>query len=192
MTQNIVCILGSPRIKGNSTALAIEVNKTAKALGATIQTFLLNTMSTKGCQGCERCKMSDTARCPIDDDLKPVLAAIENADSVIFASPVYFGDVSSQLKTLIDRTYSYMKPHFWNHPNPSKLIRPKTMLWILTQGDHKDVHGDIFKRYKAFYTEYGFKTIEELRVGDVNALGAIKQNSAALEAAQRIAKQLFQ
>ena len=188
----IVIVLGSPRMSGNSATCANIVGQTAQKRGATVKTFKLNKMSYRGCQGCERCKKSDDARCYIEDDLTEVLAEIEEADGLVLASPVYFGDVSSQLKGLIDRTYSFMKPGFTDRADPSKLATGKKMLVILTQGDKESAHGDIFKRYRDFYVEYGFDPIEELRVGSVDKIGDVKKREGATESAKSAANLFFE
>ena len=190
MTE-IVIVLGSARMTGNSTTLANSVGKTAEEMGATVKTYKLNKMSYRGCQGCERCKKSDDARCHLEDDLTEVLDSVEKADGLVLASPVYFGDVSSQLKAFIDRTYSFMKPQFTERDDPSKLEAGKKMLVILTQGDKESVHDDIFKRYRDFYVEYGFSPIKELRIGSVDKIGDVKKKKGAIESAKKAASLFF-
>ncbi|MGO8942464.1 MAG: NAD(P)H-dependent oxidoreductase, partial [Syntrophobacteraceae bacterium] len=54
--MNIVCLLGSPREKGNSAAIANRFCSTAQGLGAEVKTFTLNNLKYRGCQGCMACK----------------------------------------------------------------------------------------------------------------------------------------
>lgn len=56
------------------------------------------------CRGCGRCRDSG---CPIDDPLSPVVADVARADAVVFASPVRFNGLSSQMKALADRLNMY-------------------------------------------------------------------------------------
>ena len=55
------------------------------------------------CKGCRACMEIDEHHCPWTDDIPLIKEKIKGADAVIFASPVYVGDVSSSMKTLIDR-----------------------------------------------------------------------------------------
>ena len=109
--MKIVSLLGSPRPQGNSTAITRRFQDTAANLGAEVRTFELNRLAYRGCQGCCACKQS-LDHCILNDDLTEVLNTVAEADVVVLASPVYYGDVSAQLKGFIDRTYSYLKPDY--------------------------------------------------------------------------------
>ncbi len=54
--MKIICLLGSPRPKGNSAAMASKFCETAKGLGAEVTTFALNKLKYRGCQACMTCK----------------------------------------------------------------------------------------------------------------------------------------
>ena len=153
--MKVVTILGSPRSKGNSTSIARRFTDAAVRRGAVVETFELNRLSYRGCQGCYACKKT-LDRCVLDDDLAPVLAAVKEADLVLLASPVYYGDVTAQLKGFIDRSYSYLKPDYITNPQPSRL-EPKKLIFVLTQG-HPDqaLFADIFPRYDTFLRWMGF------------------------------------
>ena len=113
--MKVVCLLGSPREKGNSATIANRFCKTAERLGAEVITAVLNKLDFRGCQGCMACK-TKLDRCVLEDDLTDVLEAIRETDVLVLASPVYFWDVSSQLKAFIDRTFSYLVPDFITNP----------------------------------------------------------------------------
>ena len=153
--MKIVTILGSPRSRGNSASIARRFTDAAVDRGAAVETFELNRLSYRGCQGCYACKKS-LDRCVLDDDLTPVLAAVRGADLVLMASPVYYGDVTAQLKGFIDRSYSYLKPDYITNPQPSRL-ESKKLIFVLTQG-HPDqsLFADIFPRYDTFLRWMGF------------------------------------
>lgn len=118
--MNIVALYGSPRKKGNSASLASRFLEKAEELGAGTRSFYLNTMNIKGCQACMGCKTKKD-HCIVKDDLADVLEAVRETDVLVLATPIYFGDVSAQLKMFIDRTYSYLVPDFLNSPEPSRL-----------------------------------------------------------------------
>ncbi len=153
--MKIVTLLGSPRPTGNSTAIARRITETAAGLGSQTRTFELNRLSYRGCQGCYSCK-KELDRCVLKDDLAEVLAAVAGADGVVLSSPVYFGDVTAQLKGFIDRTFSYLKPDYVTNPRPSRLS-PKKLVFVLTQG-HPDekLFGDIYPRFAGFLQWLGF------------------------------------
>ena len=117
--MKIVSLLGSPRPNGNSARIAARFCTAAENLGAEVKTFALNKLNYRGCQACMACK-TKLDRCILEDDLTPVLDAVRETDLLLLASPVYYGDLSSQLKGFIDRTYSYFVPDFHTNPKPSR------------------------------------------------------------------------
>jgi multimeric flavodoxin WrbA len=187
--MKIVTLLGSPRVQGNSTAIAGHFQVTAANLGADIRTFELNRLTYRGCQGCCACKMS-LDHCILNDDLTEVLTAVSEADMVVLASPVYYGDITAQLKGFIDRTYSYLKPDYLTNPNPSRLS-PKKLVFVLTQG-HPDetLFADIFPRYEGFLKWLGFSEAHLLRVCGVGPSTVDSVPDVTLIQAEELARQL--
>jgi multimeric flavodoxin WrbA len=160
--MQIVTLLGSPRTQGNSATIARHVNATAEALGAQVRTFELNKLSYRGCQACYACKKGHET-CVLKDDLTEVFAAIDAADLLVLASPVYYGEITSQLKGFIDRSYAWLRPDYLSNPQPSRLA-PKKLLFVLTQG-HPDatLFADIFPRYEQFLRWQGFNDVRLVR-----------------------------
>ena len=69
----------------------------------------------------------------MEDELTEVLEAIKKADTLVLASPVYFGDISGRLKCFFDRTYSYFNPDF-----SSRLPSGKKAVFILVQAEPEE------------------------------------------------------
>ncbi|MCX7981428.1 MAG: flavodoxin family protein [Syntrophales bacterium] len=188
--MKVVCVLGSPRSKGNSSFLARRICDRVRSSGAKVKIFSLNKISYRGCQGCMACK-DKLERCGVDDDLSQVLEAVRLSDCLILATPVYYGDVSSQLKAFIDRTFSFLKPDFPSNPMPSRLAPGKKMVFILTQGQpDEDQFADIFPRYDSFFRLYGFSTTL-IRVCGVFNPGDVENHPEALQWADETAERLI-
>ena len=161
--MKIVALLGSPRQGGNSSAIAERFLQTAETLGAETRSFELNRLSFRGCQGCYACKKT-LDHCILEDDLTPALDAVKDADLVVMASPVYFGDVTSQLKGFIDRSFSYFLPDYATNPKPSRLSSKK-LLFVLTQGHpNESLFADIFPRYQRPLQRLGFEEARQIRI----------------------------
>ncbi|HEY5514134.1 MAG TPA: flavodoxin family protein [Geomonas sp.] len=160
--MKIVSLLGSPRSKSNSSTIANQFLKTAAELGAETRSFELNRLTYRGCQGCYACKTALDC-CVLKDDLTEVLAAVAEADLVVMASPVYYGEITSQLKGFMDRTFSYLVPDYTTNPQPSRL-GPKKLVFVLSQG-HPDeaLFADIFPRYEGFLKWQGFSDAKLIR-----------------------------
>ena len=182
--MKIVAVLGSPRPKGNSALLAEAFLTTAREQGADTEVYLLNQMKIKGCQGCGKCKTESQA-CVVEDDLKPVYAAIRGADLLVMASPVYFGDLSAQMKCFWDRTYAWFNPDFTSRVAPGK----KSVM-LLAQGAQAEMYNDIHPRYERWLKMFGFTGNFVVRAAGVREAGAVKDQPEPLEQAEKLAQEL--
>ncbi|MFZ5447345.1 MAG: flavodoxin family protein [Thermodesulfobacteriota bacterium] len=183
--MKIVAVLGSPRPQGNSNTLARAFLKAAEERGAETREFLLNQMNFQGCQACMACK-TKSETCILEDDLVQVFETLREADVLVLASPVYFGDLSSQLKAFFDRTYSCINPDF-----SCRLPAGKTAVMILTQAnpDPKEFD-DIFPRYERWLKLYGCNPIRLLRATGVREPGEVMQQPALMDLAAALAREL--
>lgn len=187
--MKIVCLHGSPRAKGNSSALAKRFCDKAKALGAKVQAFSLNKLTFRGCQACMACK-TGSETCVLKDDLAKVLEAVGRCDILVMASPIYYGDISSQLKAFVDRTFSFLSADYTTNPHPSRLAPGKKLVFMLTQGQPDETQfDDVFPRYEAFFRWYGFETYL-IRACGVMAIGDIEAHREALALADKMAKKI--
>jgi multimeric flavodoxin WrbA len=186
--MKMVCVLGSPRPKGNSAFIADRFCRTAEGLGAEIQTFALNKLKYRGCQACMTCK-TKLDRCVLKDELGDVLDAVRGAEVLVMASPIYYGEVSSQLKAFIDRTFSYLTPDYTTNPHPSRLAPGKKLVMILTQGyPGEERFADIFPRYDGFFKWYGFTDSYLIRTCGVRDLGEVESRPQVLQQAEETAR----
>ena len=187
--MKIVTLLGSPRSNKNSATIANRFTESAAKLGATPRTYELNRLTYRGCQGCYACKKT-LDHCILKDDLTEVLTEVQDADLLVLASPVYYGDVTSQLKGFIDRGYSYLKPDYLTNPQPSRLT-PKKLLFILTQG-HPDeaLFADIFPRYDTFFKWMGITESRLIRACGIGPARIDATSEEILDQAEALAREL--
>jgi multimeric flavodoxin WrbA len=97
----VVGLNGSPRRNGNSARLLDEALRSAQMAGATVIRFDLAFMNVSPCKACEECFVD--GECVIRDDMEMVYKALEEADAVVVASPIYFSGMSSYAKIAVDR-----------------------------------------------------------------------------------------
>ncbi len=185
-----VCLLGSPRSKGNSTSLANAFCDTAKDLGAEVAVYELNKLNFKGCQGCGACK-TKLDHCALKDDLTPVLEDIKTADVLVLASPIYFFDLSGQMKCFIDRTYSFCGPDFMTNPNDFRLPKGQKLVCIQTQGDSEKQYADVFTKYAMFFQYAGFSETTLIRAWEVLEAGEVADRKEVWDQVEAEAKRLF-
>lgn len=97
----ILGISGSPRKNGN-TAYAVQFAlDVLKKAGFETQYISLAEKTINPCISCWKC--SDTGQCWQNDGMDEIINAMKECDGLILASPVYFGMLSGQLKTMMDR-----------------------------------------------------------------------------------------
>jgi multimeric flavodoxin WrbA len=101
----LVAFNGSARKDGNTALLVRTVFEELEAAGVSCELLQLAGRRVQGCTACMKCAEEKDGSCPgirdfISDECIP--RALE-ADGIIVASPVYFADVTSETKALIDR-----------------------------------------------------------------------------------------
>ena len=188
--MKVLCLLGSPRKKSNSSTIAKRFTDTAEKLGAEVKTYTLNDLRYRGCQACMACKKK-LDKCALTDDLAEVLQAVQESDVLLMASPVYYGEISSQLKAFIDRTFSFLKTDYVINPNPMRLKPGKKLVLALAQGeaDEKSFN-DIFPRYDFFMKWYGFSESYLIRACGVRDAGDIRARQNILALAEETARKV--
>ena len=103
--MKVAAFLGSPRKNGNTARLLKEFLKGVfEKNGVTINQFYLQENKILGCTGCGYCETS--TGCKLEDDMQNIYPILKEADVLVFATPVYWWSMSSQLKALIDRFYA--------------------------------------------------------------------------------------
>lgn len=105
MTIMVVGIQSSPNLDGLTCRLAQAALEGAKSEGAEIELVHLNRLDIESCKAHDRgwgiCR--DEGRCLIEDDFQTLREKINEADALVFSTPVYFGDVSESAKRFLDR-----------------------------------------------------------------------------------------
>lgn len=101
--MKVLGISGSPRKEGNTDILVKKALDAAKANGTEVEFIGLAGKDIKGCIACPDC--GKNGKCVIDDDIQAIYPKMEEADAIILGTPIYFGQMTAQTKTLMDRTY---------------------------------------------------------------------------------------
>ena len=104
--KKILILNGSPRKNGKTASLVNAFAEGAESAGNEIKNLYLQGMNIKGCIACEACSRNGGICSQKNDDMEQVAEAYLRADVVVFASPMYWGTISGQLKTCIDRLYA--------------------------------------------------------------------------------------
>ncbi len=99
--MNVLGIMGSPRIGGNSDVLLNRALEGAREAGARVQKIVLARKNIAGCRDCKKC--NKTGICVLGDDMAGIQELILEADALLHSVPVYFWTMTSQMKAYLDR-----------------------------------------------------------------------------------------
>jgi len=101
-----IAVNGSPRKKWNTATLLEKVIEGAASEGAKTELFHLYDLNYKGCISCFACKTKNGksyGKCAVKDELTQVLEKVNEADVIILGSPIYFGSVTGEMSSFIER-----------------------------------------------------------------------------------------
>ena len=99
--KRVIVISTSLRHGSNSDMLADSFVEGALAAGNEVEKISLTGKDIQFCRGCFACQQ--LGRCVIDDDVNDMMAKVLEADIIAWATPIYYYEMSGQMKTLIDR-----------------------------------------------------------------------------------------
>lgn len=101
MSKKVLVISTSLRQNSNSDLLAQKFAQGAREAGHQVEFVSLRGKDLRFCTGCMACMKGP--RCVIQDDANAIVEQIGKAEVICFATPVYYFEMSGQMKTLLDR-----------------------------------------------------------------------------------------
>lgn len=99
--KKVIVISTSLRHGSNSDLLADQFVLGAKEAGNDVEKISLVGKNIQFCKGCLACQK--LGRCVIGDDVNSIMEKVLRAEVVVWATPIYYYEMSGQMKTLIDR-----------------------------------------------------------------------------------------
>lgn len=98
--------------KGNTHIMVKEFSKGAEQAGAEVENVFLVKKKIHPCRGCLTCWVKTPGKCVIKDDMAELIQKFNESDIVVFATPVYFDNVTGIMKDFMDRLVPVIDPHF--------------------------------------------------------------------------------
>lgn len=181
--SNALIVNGSPRKNGNCHYL---INSLIRGIGENNGTYdLINLRELKisPCDACESCTGNKSKGCIKRDDMTDLYIKIEKSDSIVFASPTYWFNVSAQTKLFIDRLYAIYKSG----------LNEKNIGVILTYGDKDVFSSGGVNALRSFQDICNYVNARLVGIvhASANKAGEIKNNSAKLEEAYNLGKEII-
>lgn len=106
--KKIIIVNASSRKGGNS--LFIEGLMASELKNEDVEIFRISEKKVNYCLGCNICKAWDKPACIQKDDISDLIKRVDEADAIVLLSPIYFGQLSAQGKTFLDRMYCFFAP----------------------------------------------------------------------------------
>ena len=143
--MNILAICGAANKNRNTAAMLKSAFDGAMSVPGTSGEYVyLYDLDYKGCTGCHSCKLLDEsrfARCATRDGLTPVLEKAIEADVILVGSPIYFSDVTGEMRSFLER---YLFPGITYNKDRSPTYPKRTKIgWVFTM----NAPGDYYKEY---------------------------------------------
>ncbi len=103
--MKVVAFNGSPRKDGNTFILIKRLFSELEKQGIETELIQLSEKNIRGCVACYKCIENKDKRCSVKNDAaNEYIEKMLTADGIVLGSPVYFTDVTTEMKALIDRT----------------------------------------------------------------------------------------
>jgi len=187
--KKVVVLLGSPRKKGNSTALAHQITQGAESNGAMVETVYLNGLKIKPCQGCYSCQKPDSSGCVVDDDMQTVYPKLQTANTWVIASPVYWFSMSAQTKLFMDRCFA-----MFNEKTKKNQLLNKQIAIAMSYGDTDVFNSGCVNALRSFQDAYRYAgaKIVGMVYGSAEEPGEIKSNMTLMKQAEELGKKLME
>lgn len=187
----IIAINGSPRKDWNTHTVIEHAIEGAKSAGADVELYNLYDYNYKGCISCFACKKSynSTNYCAFEDELTKILEKIYESDAIILASPIYFDDVSGEMRSFLERLwFPYMS--YTNEKNLTRKHFKSFFIYTMNRSldsAYADGYKEIFegnkRRFEKVFGNSDYLVVPETYQWDYNIYPCTKYD--ATERAKR-------
>ena len=182
MSKNIVILNGSPRKKGNTAALTAAFTKGAQAAGHTVTEFLLDGMDIHGCKGCFGGHSSRECPCVQRDGMDEIYPAVKQAQVIVLASPLYYWNMSGQLRTAVDRLFALEE-------GDGNLLRGNGRAGVLLMAAEGSDFDDVLRYYDNLMKHLRWDNLGHVLAGGNGDVGDI-QGKAEVQQAYDLGKSI--
>ena len=143
--MNIVVLNGSPHLSGATNDMVSAFIRGAEENDHEVTCFNVAHMKINGCMGCMYCKGEGKGKCVQKDDMQKIYPVIQEADMIVFASPIYYFTMTAQLQAALHRTFAIGTPR-----------KAKKTALILSSGSD-GVYESTITQYKSFTSYWKIK-----------------------------------
>lgn len=170
MPKKIVVLNGSPRRRGNTSALVRAFTEGAESAGHTVTEFFLDSMDIHGCKGCFGGRSGRECPCVQRDDMDRIYPAVRACDVLVLASPLYYWTMSGQLRTAVDRLFALEE-------GDGNLLRGHGRAAVLLMAAEGCDFGDVLSYYEHLTEHLQWRDLGHVLAGGNGGIGDIEGKS---------------
>ncbi len=189
-TIRVLCVYGSPRLRGNTDRLMDAFVEGVEQAGATAQRVYLRNLKISPCREIYACKRD--GRCALQDDMQPLYDALQEVEAIALASPVMFYSVSAHTKAFIDRCQAFWCLKYLRHEPVNRSRIPERKGVFLSVGGSKGqkIFDGPLLTFRYFLDTMDAVPWRSLTYRDVDEKGDIDRVPEALDEARSAGREL--
>jgi multimeric flavodoxin WrbA len=168
--MKILALVASPRKRSNTDILVNQILKGSKESGHTAEKLYLYHYSISPCVDCRNCKKRDYV-CPLKDGMQQIYPKMEEADLIIFGTPLYWYGPTGKMKLLVDR----MRPFVANGK-----MKGKKWVLVTPSAEGPKVCGPLVQMFRLSFDYLGMKFVGKILVKAYEK-GEVKKNQQVLK-----------
>ena len=177
--MNILILSGSPR-KGGNTDLLVDAFAKGASPRHHVEVVSVHDYKVNPCIGCNSCFTREDYKCCQKDDMQIVYDKMAKAEMLVIASPVYFYDLSAQLKAVIDRFHNLIRDTFHIH---------KMALLLVGAASLPELFNSILAQYELCLKFFKLEDMGRVLVRGAKDKGDV-ENGDALKLAQELGQRI--
>jgi len=175
--MQVLGIVGSPRLGGNTDSLVDEVLAGAEEAGASTEKIILNKLNIKPCQACNSCYK--TGQCAQKDDMADLLDKMLQSDLWILGTPVYWWGPTAQFKAFLDR---------WYHPKHQEFKGKRVILVVPLGGENERYARHTVGLLEDVFNYLNIELVETILAPGYNRRGEVRKNTDLITKAYNSAR----
>ncbi len=149
--MRILALIGSPRKQGNTDILVNEICRASKTKGHAVEVIRLYDYEILPCIDCRHCKQIDADyTCSLMDGMQVIYPKMEDADLIIFGTPVYWYGPTAKMKLLIDRLRPFIA---------SKRLKGKKGIVVIPSEEGVDCCGPMMEMFRRSFDYLGMNMV---------------------------------
>jgi len=163
--MKILALIGSPRKGGNTDVLVDQILKGSESKGHLTEKLYLYDYEIASCIDCRKCK-KESNTCALKDDMLRIYGKLQDADIIIFGTPVYWYGPSAKMKLLIDRLRPFID---------SRELKGKKGFVVAPSEEGKDCCGPLMEMFRMSFSYLGMEFSGSL-LAEAYERGEVKGN----------------